>query len=68
MNMDKITETLRKHIYAEMERLSNSSNEEIPDKLFNWYLQLQILDKLEEIRICVIDVENEISKLNPEYK
>jgi len=29
------------------------------------YLLLSVLDKLEEVRCCVIDVETEVSKLNP---
>lgn len=32
------------------------------------FLQLKILDKLDNIQSGLVDVENEISKLNPVYK
>jgi hypothetical protein len=32
------------------------------------FLQLKILDKLEEVRCGIIDVEQEVAKLNPLYK
>jgi hypothetical protein len=40
---------------------------ELPNELMFMYLQLKMLDKLEELRICIIDVEQEVAKLNPVY-
>lgn len=70
MSDDATLIVIRDFIYAKVEHITDGSYDAwLHDKdLLNLYLQLKILDKLEEIRTGLIDVGVEVLKLNPEYK
>jgi hypothetical protein len=68
---DETVEKLRKGIEVQLEKhVFHQTVETNPTitGIVQCYLLLQILDKLEDIRINTIDIEHEISKLNPDYK
>lgn len=70
MTNDELLAKIREGLGMQIEEAVTSANVSIHDTHMaaqSWLL-LQILDKLEDIRVCVIDIEQEVSKLNPDYK